>query len=85
MQGVKRDASVLRRMALRARSRNEQVSRGGLNCFAGPRCCASMLWACGRPQSSASRVVRLRPTVPANGRFSLWPYGRSVRSMLHVG
>jgi hypothetical protein len=65
LHGALRDAAVLRRMAMRTTSRDEQVARKCLSGFAGPRWCALTLGAYGRPQSNASRTGRLQPTVLA--------------------
>jgi hypothetical protein len=64
MQGAQRDASVLRRMPMRARSRNEQVARSGLSGFAGPRWCAFDavgLWPTAVERESHSATPTNRP------------------------
>ena len=84
MHGALRDASVLRRMAMRTTSRDEQSRAQMPEPVCRPpvvRSDAVGLWptAVERESRWATSTNRL-----ANGRFSLWPYGRSVRSMLHV-
>lgn len=45
MHGASRDASVFRRMPMRARSRNEQVARRGPERVCQPSVVRLMLWA----------------------------------------
>jgi hypothetical protein len=86
LRGALRDAAVLRRVAMRTTSRNEQVARKCLSGFAAsPRWCALTLVAYGQPSRTRVAWGDSNQLSWLNGcGFSLGPNGRSVRSMLHV-